>query len=205
MGIRTSEYLKEDQLNDKENVDKEGDVDDKGDDHNSDTKDTDDEDDETEPDEDEIYKYKICVCKDEDEEMLNVEAEDSGKGDAEVSDAAKAYAEKTKEAKDDSSLSISSGFGDQFLKLSSVQETSLVTSVTTLPHPCVSTTPHAPQQTTTPIPTPPITTDALTITTVIPESNALSVVQLRVAKLEKDVSKLKNVDHSAVTIPTLKS
>nr|GEX34959.1 hypothetical protein [Tanacetum cinerariifolium] len=170
VGIRTSEYLKEDQLNDKENVDKEGDVDDEGDDHNSDTKDTDDEDDETEPDEDEIYKYKIFVCKDEDEEMLNVESEDSGKG-----------------------------FGDQFLKLSSgtslvgtvkdttdaeissshtVQETSLVTSVTTLPLPSVSTTPHAPQQTTTPIPTPPITTDALTITTVIPESNALSVVQL---------------------------
>ncbi|GKE41183.1 hypothetical protein Tco_1464588, partial [Tanacetum coccineum] len=52
---------------------------------------------------------------------------------------------------------------------------------------------------------PPITTDALTITTVILESDALYVVQLRVSKLEKDVSELKNVDHSTTTIATLKS
>nr|GEV00733.1 hypothetical protein [Tanacetum cinerariifolium] len=44
-----------------EKDDKEGDVDDEGDDHISDTKDTNDEDDETESDEDEIYKYKIHV------------------------------------------------------------------------------------------------------------------------------------------------
>nr|GEY29575.1 hypothetical protein [Tanacetum cinerariifolium] len=83
---------------------------------------------------DEINKYKIHVRKDEDKEMLNSKVEDSGKGDAEVSDAAKANTEKTEETKDDfkkaelppisSSLSISSGFGDQFLKLSS--DTSLV-------------------------------------------------------------------------------
>nr|GFA20613.1 hypothetical protein [Tanacetum cinerariifolium] len=42
------------------------------------------------------------------------------------------------------------------------------------------------QQTPTPIPTPPITIDALTITTAVLESNALTVVELRVAKLEKD-------------------
>ncbi|GJU04061.1 hypothetical protein Tco_1114399 [Tanacetum coccineum] len=114
-----------------------GDADDEGDDHFSDTQDTNDENDETESDEDEIYKYKIRVHKDADEEMLNVKVEDFGKGDAEVSDAAKAYAEKTEGAKDDSkkaelpptssSLSISSGFGDQFLKLSS--DTSLVGTV----------------------------------------------------------------------------
>ncbi|GJX90989.1 retrovirus-related pol polyprotein from transposon TNT 1-94 [Tanacetum coccineum] len=123
-----SEYSEEDQLDDEEKDDKEGDADDKGDDHISDTQDTDDEDDETESDEDEIYKYKIRVRKVEDEEMLNVEVEDYGKGDAEVSDVAKADAKNTEEAKDDSkkaklpptssSLSISSGFGDQFLELS---------------------------------------------------------------------------------------
>nr|GFB13197.1 hypothetical protein [Tanacetum cinerariifolium] len=47
------------------------------------------------------------------------------------------------------------------------------------------------QQTPTPIPTPPITIDALTITTAVLESNALTVVELRVAKLEKDGKKNK--------------
>ncbi|GJV56324.1 hypothetical protein Tco_1457329 [Tanacetum coccineum] len=89
--------------------------------------------------------------------------------------------------------------------LTPVQETSSATPVTVLPFPSVSTTPPAPQQTTTPIPLPPIITDAPTITIAIPESDALSVVQLRVAKLEKDVSELKNVDHFAATMATLKS
>ncbi|GKA88654.1 hypothetical protein Tco_0810418 [Tanacetum coccineum] len=61
------------------------------------------------------------------------------------------------------------------------------------------------QQTTTTIPTPPITTDALTITTNVPESNALSAVQLRVVKLEKDMPKLKKIDHSIEALATLKS
>ncbi|GJV04709.1 hypothetical protein Tco_1338278 [Tanacetum coccineum] len=51
------------------------------------------------------------------------------------------------------------------------------------------------QQTPTPIPTPPITTDALTVTTAVSESNALFAIELRVSKLEKDVSELKTVDH----------
>nr|GFA98125.1 hypothetical protein [Tanacetum cinerariifolium] len=49
------------------------------------------------------------------------------------------------------------------------------------------------QQTPTPILTPPFTTDALCVTTVVPESNALTAVELRVAKLEKDMSELKTV------------
>nr|GEV87480.1 hypothetical protein [Tanacetum cinerariifolium] len=173
-----------DQLDDEEKDDKEGDVDDECNDHISDPKDTNDEDGETEFDEDEIYKYKIRVRKDEDEEMLNVEAKDFGKGDAEVFDTAKADAEKTKKAKDDSkkaelpptssSLSISSGFGDQFLKLSS--DTSLVAPAITPPLPSVSTTSPTPQQTTTPLPPPPITTDTPIITCVVSESDALSVV-----------------------------
>ncbi|GJY54059.1 hypothetical protein Tco_0445723 [Tanacetum coccineum] len=59
----------------------------------------------------------------------------------------------------------------------------------------VFTVPPVPPQTTAPIPTPPITTDAPTITTVVPKSDTLSAVQLRVAKLEKDVSELKKIDH----------
>ncbi|GKG05727.1 hypothetical protein Tco_0325813, partial [Tanacetum coccineum] len=114
-----------------------GDADDKRDDHISDIQDTDDEDDETESDEDGIYKYKIRVHKDEDEEMLNVEVDDFDKGDEEVTDATKEDVEKILEVKDDakktelrptsSSLSVSSGFGDQFLKLSS--DSSLVSTV----------------------------------------------------------------------------
>ncbi|GJR40404.1 putative reverse transcriptase domain-containing protein [Tanacetum coccineum] len=110
-----SEYSEEDKLDDEEKDDKEVDVDD--------------EDDETESDEDDIYKYKIRMQKDEDEELLNAKVKDSDKGDEEVTDAAKADAEKTLKVKDNakktklhptsSSLSVSSGFGDQFLKLSS--------------------------------------------------------------------------------------
>ncbi|GKE67415.1 hypothetical protein Tco_1521576 [Tanacetum coccineum] len=61
--------------------------------------------------------------------VIDAEVEESAKGDEEITDAAKEEAEKTSEAKDDtkktklppasSSLSVSSGFGDQFLKLSS--------------------------------------------------------------------------------------
>ncbi|GJS04697.1 hypothetical protein Tco_0321205 [Tanacetum coccineum] len=70
--------------------------------------------------------------------------------------------------------------------LTPVQEYRSIANVTTIPPPFVSTTPYVPQQTTTPIPTPTIITDAPIITTAISESDALSVVQLRVAKLEKD-------------------
>ncbi|GJU24740.1 hypothetical protein Tco_1163361 [Tanacetum coccineum] len=221
-----SEYWKEDKLDDEEKNVKEGDADDEGDDHIN-----------------------------ENEEMLNAKAEDSRKCDEEVTNAAKADAKKTEEAKDDSkkvelpltssNLSISLGFGDQFLKLSSysslvstvkdtidaeinsllevkiqsevthiqspsmlrvpvfviskpsvltpIQEYRSIATVTTIPSPFVSTTPYVPQQTTTPIPTPTIITDALIITTNIFESDALSAVQLRVAKLEKDVSELKKI------------
>ncbi|GKC65897.1 hypothetical protein Tco_1098495, partial [Tanacetum coccineum] len=249
----TSSEGTEDKLDNEEKDDKEGDADD--------------EDDETESDEDDIYKYKIRVRKDEDEEMINAEVDDSNKGDKEVTDATKAYAEKTSEVKDDakktelpptsSSLSVSSGFGDQFLKLSSdsslvstvedttnaeinsllevkiqskvphtqslsmlsvlvfmisepsvftpVQEYPSKAIVTTLPHPSVSTTPSVPQQTTTSISTPTITTNALIITTAISESDALSAVQLRVTKLEKDVYDLKKIDLSIEALAALKT
>ncbi|GJZ69863.1 hypothetical protein Tco_0633413 [Tanacetum coccineum] len=188
---------------------------------------------------DEVLQGKEQVNDDEDEEMTNAEIEESRNGDEEDTDVANANAEKTEDAKDDSkkaelpptssSLSVSSSFGDLFLKLSydtfligtikdttdakikslldiktqsevphiqssfvlkvpmfviiepsvltPVQESPSVAPVTTLPPPSVSTLPHVPlQQTTTPIPTPPITTDAPTITTAVPESDALSAV-----------------------------
>ncbi|GKC38960.1 hypothetical protein Tco_1051344 [Tanacetum coccineum] len=135
--VQESEYLKEDQLDDKKKDDKDDDANDEGNDYICENQDADDEDAKTEYDEDEIYKYKIRVRKDEDVEMSNAEVEDSNKGDEEVTDAAKADAKKTSEVKDDaektkfhltsSSLSVSSGFGDQFLKLSS--DSSLVSTV----------------------------------------------------------------------------
>ncbi|GJY86255.1 hypothetical protein Tco_0500281 [Tanacetum coccineum] len=241
-GDEQDSEFSDDANDDVEKDDKDGDADDEGDDHVSDTQDADDEDVKTESDEDEIYKYKIRVCKDEDEKMINAEVDDYDKGNEEITDAAKADDEKTSEAKDDakkielppssSSLYVSSGFGDQFLKLSS--DSSLVSIVkdfadidimipktTNLPpipeiltETPVSTTVSSPQvtpiissvqQTPTPIPTQPITTDAPTIMTVVAESNTLTTVKLRVAKLEKDVSELKTVDHSTKAHALLKS
>nr|GEZ12028.1 hypothetical protein [Tanacetum cinerariifolium] len=86
-----------------------------------------------------------------------------------------------------------------------VQESPSIATATTLLPPFVSTTPFVPQQTTTPIPTPTITIDAPTITTTVLESNPLTVVELKVAKLEKNVSELKNVDHSTVALAIVKS
>nr|GEW11686.1 hypothetical protein [Tanacetum cinerariifolium] len=121
---------------DVENDDKDSDADDECDDHVSDTQDADDEDDETESDEDEIYKYKIRVRNKEDVEMKDTEVEESNTGEENITNAAKEEAEKTSEAKDDtkkselppssSSLSVSLGFGDQFLKFSS--DSSLVST-----------------------------------------------------------------------------
>nr|GFB19262.1 hypothetical protein [Tanacetum cinerariifolium]GFB19295.1 hypothetical protein [Tanacetum cinerariifolium] len=56
-----------------------------------------------------------------------------------------------------------------------------------------------------PIPTPPIIIEAPTIITIVLESDALSVVQLRVVNLEKDVSELKKIDHPTEALATLKS
>ncbi|GJU25914.1 hypothetical protein Tco_1164535 [Tanacetum coccineum] len=215
----------DDDNDDVEKDDKDDDADDEGDDHVSDTQDVDDEDVKTESDEDEIYKYKIRVRNEEDVEMKDAEVEESDKGEEKVTDAAKEEAEKTSEAKDDtkkselppssSSLFVSSGFGDQFLKVSSDSSlfSTVKDSVDANRQP-ISTTVHSPQvtpifssvqQTPTPIPTPPITTDALTVTTAVPESNVLTTVELRVVKLEKDVSELKTIDLSSKALAVLQS
>ncbi|GJZ73148.1 hypothetical protein Tco_0637294 [Tanacetum coccineum] len=124
-------------LNEEKKDDKDRYADDEGDDHISNTQDADDEDAKIESDKDEIYKYKIRVHKYKDVEMSNAEVKDSDKGNEKATDAAKADAEKTLEVKHDakntelspisSSLSLSLGFSDQFLKLSS--DSSLVSIV----------------------------------------------------------------------------
>ncbi|GJT45633.1 retrovirus-related pol polyprotein from transposon TNT 1-94 [Tanacetum coccineum] len=124
---------------------------------------------------DEFVQGDEQVNDDEDEEMTNAEVEESGNGDVEISDAAKVDVENTKEVKDDA-------------KKTELPPTSSSLSVSSAP-----------------IPTPPIIIDAPTITTAVPESDALSAVQLRVAKLEKDVSELKKIDHSVEALDTLKS
>ncbi|GJS76947.1 hypothetical protein Tco_0726828 [Tanacetum coccineum] len=136
-GDEQDSEFSDDDNDDVKKDDKDGDADDEGDDHVNDTQDADDEDHETESDEDEIYRYTIRVCKDKDVEMKDAEVEESDKGKEKVTDLAKEEAENTSEAKDDtkktehppssSSLSVSSGFGDQFLKLSS--DSSLVSTV----------------------------------------------------------------------------
>nr|GEZ47815.1 hypothetical protein [Tanacetum cinerariifolium] len=196
-----------DDNDDVEKDDKDGDAYDEGDDHVSDTQDAGDEDDENESDEDEIYKYKIRVRKDE----------DAAKEEAEKTSKAKDDAKKTELPPSSSSLFVSSGFWDQFFKLSS--DSSLVSTVkdsadtykvsilvipettnlspilevvtgtpvsSAVPSPQVTPIILTVQQTPTPIPTPPITTDAPTIITTIIESKALFAVELRVAKLKKE-------------------
>nr|GEU49803.1 retrovirus-related Pol polyprotein from transposon TNT 1-94 [Tanacetum cinerariifolium] len=131
------------------------------------------------------------VNDDEDEEMTNVQVEECGNVD---------------ECNSDASPSILNVPVSMILEpsvLSPVQETPSVVLVKTQPLPSVSTIPLVPHQKTAPIPTPSITTESPTITTAVLESDALSVVQLRVAKLEKDVSELKKIDHSAKALATL--
>ncbi|GJV42467.1 hypothetical protein Tco_1420907 [Tanacetum coccineum] len=207
-------------FNEEEKKDNDGDAgdEDEDNDHVSDSQDTDIEDAETEYDEDEIYKYKIQVHKDVDVEMKEAETvKCENKEKVEMTDATKADVEKTTKEKGDaelarnamasnyqvkestefplpsSSLSLSSGFGTHFLNL--FFDVSLTVTPTIL----------IVQQRTTPIPTPPITTKASTISITVPEFDALTAIQLRVAKLEKDVSELKKIDHSVEVLALLKS
>ncbi|GJX40691.1 hypothetical protein Tco_0255681 [Tanacetum coccineum] len=197
-----SEFFDDDN-DDVEKDNKDGDADDEGDDH-------------------------ICMFNEEDVKMKYVEVEESDKGEEKVTDAAKEEAEKTSEAKDDTkksklppsslSLSVSLGFGDQFLKLSS--DSSLVSTLKDFTDADVSSLLDIPIQHETPqtqsplvlkilvlvIPEttnlPPIP-EIVTETHAVPESNALTVIELRVEKLEKDMSELKTVDHSSKVLAVL--
>ncbi|GKB06824.1 hypothetical protein Tco_0835057 [Tanacetum coccineum] len=189
-----------------------------GDDHISDTQDVDDEDAKIESDEDDIYKYKIHLRKDEDEEMINAEVDDSDKGDEEIADAAKADVEKTSEAKDDakktelpqssSSLPVSLGFCDQFLKLSS--DSSLVSTVKYTTDTDINSllevkiqceVPHSQSPYMLNVPISVISEPR--VPTPVQESHSTPVTTI--AKLEKDESELKTVDHSIKALAILKS
>ncbi|GJQ96039.1 hypothetical protein Tco_0007178 [Tanacetum coccineum] len=223
-----SEHSEDSQLNsdEEEKKDNDGDADDNDEDkdvdHISDIHDTYDEDAKTESDKDEIYNYKIQMHKDVDVEMVGAKTvKRENKEKDEMTDAAKADVEKTAKEKGDVELARNAMTSDyqspSVLKVpvSVIPKTTTLLPIPKIPTKTLVSTALSPprvtptisivQQTTTPIPTPPITTEASTITTSVFESDALSVVQLRVAKLEKDVSELKKIDHSIETLATLKS
>ncbi|GKA75663.1 hypothetical protein Tco_0782041 [Tanacetum coccineum] len=52
---------------------------------------------------------------------------------------------------------------------------------------------------------PPINTEATTIITTIPEITPFIALQLRVAKLEQDMSEVKKTDHSAAVLASIQS
>nr|GEX05942.1 hypothetical protein [Tanacetum cinerariifolium] len=147
---------------------------------------------------DEFIHDNEQVNDDADEEMTNVEDANSGNGDEEITNAAK-----TEEVKDDikkaelppsgSNLSVSSGFGNQFLNLSFDTSLIVAPATTLLPPLFVSFISNVLLQITTPIPTPPITTEAPPIT-MIPD--LLHAIIQRVPVLEKDVQDLKEVDNN---------
>ncbi|GJV05164.1 hypothetical protein Tco_1338733, partial [Tanacetum coccineum] len=226
-----SEYLEED-LSKEEEIDWiDYEEDDKKKDDTNDEKSTDFEMTDDEETDDEVLQGKEQVKDDEDEEMTNAEVEESGNGDEKDTDAKKADAEKIEEAKDDSkkaelpptssSLSISSGFGDQFLKLSfdtsligTVKDTTNVeinsllnikiqSEVTHIQSPSVLKVPVfviSEPSVLTPVQETP---SAAPETTLLPPPYVSSIPPLRVAKLEKDVSELKKIDHSTKAHATL--
>ncbi|GKE36943.1 hypothetical protein Tco_1460348, partial [Tanacetum coccineum] len=172
------------------------------------------------------------VRTDEDERMSDAEVVGSDKGDEEVFDAAKADAEKTSKVKDDakktelppssSRLSVSLGFSDQFLKtssntyligtvmdftdaeISSLMDVNIQSEVPQIQSPIVLKVPVsviAEPSVLTPIPETPSATNVTTSTPI----SISTILQLRVANLEKDVSKLKNLDISAEAFATLET
>ncbi|GJW95801.1 hypothetical protein Tco_0175473 [Tanacetum coccineum] len=212
---------------DDEKDDIDGDADDEGDDHISDIQDADDVD-MAEP---ETIEHENKE-KDDMTDAAKPDAKKSAKENGDAKKAKKATGSNY-QVKDStefplpfSCLSVSSGFGTQLFNSSSdifdlkvpvsvilkttnllpipeILTETLVSSAFSLPQ--VTPTIAIVQQTITSIPSTLITTDNPTITIVVPESNSLTVVQLRVAKLEKDVSKLKNINLSAEALGTLKS
>ncbi|GJZ05153.1 hypothetical protein Tco_0538428 [Tanacetum coccineum] len=185
---KDSEYSNDDKDDD---ADKEGNVDDEGDDYISDTHDADDKDDETESDEDEIYKYKIRVRIDEDERMLDAQVSGFDKGDEEVSDAAKADAEKTSEDYTDAEINSLMDIKIQSEVLQIQSPTVLRQPVSVIAEPSVLT---------------PIleTPSAITVTTSSPPSVS-TIPPLRIANLEEDVIELKKIDIFAEAFAALKT
>ncbi|GJT93995.1 hypothetical protein Tco_1082840 [Tanacetum coccineum] len=144
--------------------------------------DAEDDNEETESDYEDIYKYMINVRKNADIEMKDVKK---------TVDITK---ETTEQPLTSSSFSVPSDYGNQFLNLSHDEESNKQPPV------LQQTTP-----TPTTIPTPPINTEAPAITTTIPEITPFIALQLRVAKLEQDMSEVKKIDHSAAVLASIQS
>ncbi|GKC30583.1 hypothetical protein Tco_1037877 [Tanacetum coccineum] len=223
-----SEYSEEDQGNDEE-------VDWIDSDEDEEKKDDTDEDKSInlEMTDDEFVHGVEQVNNDEDEEMTNAEVEESRNCDEENIDAAKTGAGKIKEVKDyakkvelpptSSSLSISSGFGDQFLKLSF--DTSLVSTVKDTTDAEINSLLDIMSQSKVPyiqsssiltapisvISKPVVLTPILVTpsvdpaTTLLTPSSVSTIPPLRVSKIKKDVSELKKIDHFAKALAALKS
>ncbi|GJW99013.1 hypothetical protein Tco_0180821 [Tanacetum coccineum] len=144
--------------------------------------DAEDDNEETESNFDDIYKYRFNVRKNADIEMKDAEK---------TADITK---ETTEQPLTSSSFSVPSDYGNQFLNLSHDEESNKQPPV------LQQTTP-----TPTTIPTPPINTEAPAITTAIPEITPFIALQLRVAKLEQDMSEVKKIDHSAAVLASIQS
>ncbi|GJX39393.1 hypothetical protein Tco_0252696 [Tanacetum coccineum] len=136
----------------------------------------------TESDYEDIYRYMINVSKNADIEM---------KDDGKTADVTK---ETTNQPLTSSSFSVPSNYGNQFLNLSHDKDSNKQPPV------LQQTTP-----TPTTIQTPPINTEAPAITTTIPEITPFIVLQLRVAKLEQDISEVKKINHSATVLSSIQS
>ncbi|GJY17331.1 hypothetical protein Tco_0388822 [Tanacetum coccineum] len=148
------------------------------------------------------------VNDDEDEEMTDAKVVVFNKGDEEITDTAKENAEKTKEVKDDtkktefppSSSSVSVSSGTHPLHYTETTGVAPATTLLPLPH-YVSTISHVLLQTTTLIPTPPITIEAPPVT-IIPYP--LPAIIKRVFVLEKDVQEINEVDHNTTLLASLR-
>ncbi|GKF05671.1 hypothetical protein Tco_0036339, partial [Tanacetum coccineum] len=141
-----------------------------------------DDNEETESDSDDIYKYRINVCKNANIEMKDAEM---------TTDITK---ETTEQPLTLSSFYVPSDYGNQFLNLSydkvTFEQPPVLQQITPIP---------------TTIPTPPINTEAPSITTAIPEITPFIALQLRVAKLEQDMSEVKKIDHCVVVLASIQS
>ncbi|GJW35534.1 hypothetical protein Tco_0058454 [Tanacetum coccineum] len=146
---------------------------------------------------DEVLQGKEQVNDNEDEEMTNVEVEESGNGDEEDTFAAKSDAKKTEEAKYDSKK-VELHSTSSNLSINSLLDIKIQSEVPHIQSPSVLKVPVFvifEPSVLTPVQETPLATP---VTTLPPPS-------LRVAKLEKDVSKLKKIDHSAKALTTLNS
>nr|GEY27160.1 hypothetical protein [Tanacetum cinerariifolium] len=155
----TSSDGTEDQLDDEEKDDKDGDADDKGDDHISDTQD-DDEDEDAKTKSDDTTEVDVSSLMD-----IHIQ-------------------QKTPQIQSPSVQKVLVSVIPKTTNLPPIPKILTETSVSiVISSPHVTPTILTMQQTSTPIPTPPITIDASIITSAVPESEALFTVQLRVAKL----------------------